>query len=329
MDIFSDIYLLIKNSSEMKVLIFTHMYPSMGHPENGIFVKEQVDSLVNAGIDIDVLFCDVKKTKWLYPLSLFFLWKKIIENKYDLVHAHYVFAGIIARFQFILPVVITHHGEEAFHTYQKYLCWIISRLVNKTIVVSSQMKNAIGLEKIKIIPCGVDFNKFHPMDKNECKKKLGLSENKTYLLFAGDITKSLKRFDLVKEAVEILKQSRKNIELIVAYKRPYEEVVLYMNAASIMLFPSEREGSPQVVKEALACNLPVIASDAGDISEIFNGINGCYIVERKAITLAEKTDFILNNIISSDGRDKIRRYELNEIAKQVIGVYKSIVCKKE
>ena len=304
------------------------MYPSIEHPENGIFVKEQVDSLIREGIDVDVLFCDVKKTKWLYLLSVFYLWKKILINKYDLIHAHYVFAGIAARLQFILPIVVTHHGEETFHTYQKYLCWIISRLVDRTIVVSQQMKDALGLKEIYVIPCGIDFQKFYPRIKSECKKNLRLNDNKRYILYAGDISKSLKRFDLVKDAVEILKKDRNDVELLIAYKRPYEEIALYMNAADVFIFPSEREGSPQVIKEALACNLPVIASNAGDINNIFLDVNGCYIVERDAVIIAEKADFVLNNIKSSDGRDKIRRYELNEIAKQIIGVYRSVAGKK-
>ena len=110
-----------------------------------------------------------------------------------------------------------------------------------------------------------------------------------------------------------------------AYKQPYEKVPLYMNACDAMVFPSDSEGSPQVVKEAMACNLPVVSADVGDVAEIFSGVEGCFICPREPESMAEKLAFILERGYRTDGRGKTRRYELGATARQIIQVYQEVL----
>lgn len=309
----------------MKVLVFTHMYPSREHPYWGVFVAEQVRSLRSAGVEVDVLHADVLKNKLLYPLSLFLLWKRLLSDRYDLIHAHYVFAGVIARFQFSVPVVLTHHGDETFHGWQRVLCRIISRLVDRVIVVSEEMKAAIRLPSARIIPCGVDFERFAPVPQAEARRELGLPQDKKLILFAGDKSRSLKRFDLVEEACKRLTSAGEQVELVIAYKVPYEKIHFFMNACDVLVLPSEREGSPQVVKEAMACNLPVVVSDVGDVRAVIKGVEGCYLCRRDSEDIAGKIRQALAFGRRTAGRENIQRYELQAIACSIRNLYLEVL----
>jgi teichuronic acid biosynthesis glycosyltransferase TuaC len=309
----------------MKILIVTHMYPSREHPENGIFVQQQVASLRREGVEVDVLHIDVKKSKLLYWWSFIPLQRRVLSRRYDLVHAHYVFAGVVARSQLRFPVVLTHHGDEAFYGWQAPLCRVMSRLVDKTIVVTEEIKRSIGLESSAVIPCGVDFDVFKPMDKRLPRQQLALPADKRLVLFVGNYPEHRKRFDIVRDAVAQLKAKGMDVELVVAYKQTYDKVPLYMNACDAMVLPSEREGSPQVVKEAMACNLPVVSVDVGDVPEVLAGVKNCYVCPREATSIAEKLASILERCERSDGREKTGRYELGAIAKRIVAVYEEVV----
>lgn len=309
----------------MKILLVTHMYPSREHPESGVFVQQQVASLRREGVDVEVLHVDVKKSKWLYLWSFVPLQKRALARRYDLVHAHYVFAGVVARSQFRFPVVLTHHGDEALHGWQAPLCRLMSRLVDKTIVVTEPIRRSIGVESAAVIPCGVDFEIFKPMDKRWAREELGLAADKKLVLFVGDYPKQVKRFDIVEGSVAHLKSRGVDAELVVAYKQVYERVPLYMNACDVLVLASEWEGSPQVVKEAMACNLPVVSVDVGDVPDVLAGVRSCYLSPRDPESIAEKLALVLERCERTDGREKTRRYESSSIARRIIEVYEEIV----
>lgn len=309
----------------MKILVVTHMYPTPRHPEHGIFVQQQVASLQREGVDVDVLFVDAKKSKLMYFWSFIPLQKRVLTRRYDLVHAHYVFAGVVARSQFRFPVVLTHHGDEALHSWQAPLCRLMSRLVDRTIVVTEQIRKSIGLESSVVIPCGVDFDIFKPMDKRWAREQLGLAADKRLVLFVGDYPKHLKRFDIVEGSVAHLNSRGVNAELVVAYKQVYERVPLFMNACDVLVLASDREGSPQVVKEAMACNLPVVSVDVGDVPDILAGAKNCYVCPRDPKSIAEKLALILLRCERSDGREKTQRFELGSIAKRIVAVYEDVL----
>ncbi len=312
----------------MKILVFTHMYPISGHPEYGIFVQQQVASLQREGVEVDVLFVNVKNSRWRYAWSFVPLIRQVLAHRYDLVHAHYVFAGVVARSQFRYPVVLTHHGPEAFTGWQAPLCRFTSRLVDRSIVVTEQIKTSIGLESSVVIPCGVDFAMFKPCDQMWARTQLGLPERKKLVLFAGTYTERRKRFDIARQAVDLLKAGGMDVELVLAYKQPYEKIPLYMNACDVFVLPSEHEGSPQVVKEAMACNVPVVSVNVGDVADVLAGVEGCYVCPREPVSIAEKLRLVLAQGGRTDGREKTRRFELSSIAKRIIQVYQETMGRK-
>jgi len=305
------------------------MYPSRQHPVHGIFVQQQVMSLQREGIDVDILHVDTKKNKWLYPWSFVPLANQVLTHRYDLIHAHYVFAGLVARSQFRYPIVLTHHGDEALRGWQVPLCRLMSRLVDRSIVVTQQVKASIGLDSSVVIPCGVDFELFKPRDQRWSREQLGLPEGKKLVLFVGRYTERLKRFDIVQDVVACLKDGGMDVDLVVSYKEPYEKVPIYMSACDVLILSSDREGSPQVVKEAMACNLPVVSVDVGDVPEVLAGVEGCYVCSRDPVSIAEKVKLVLEKHSRTNSREMTRRYELSSIAKRIIEVYETIVSNRE
>ena len=308
----------------MKVLVLTNMFPTTDKPTWGIFVQEQVEVLRKEGIDIDVFFVDGSKHKLNYLWGIFRLWAWLLTHRYDLIHAHYVFSGIIARTQFLYPVVLTHHGPE-FWTWQFVPCKIITPLVNKVILVSPEMDEKLKYKKAKVIPCGINFELFKLMPKEEARDKLNLPRDKKLILWAGNYQRPEKRFDIVKEAVALAQKKDPSIEFVLVSDKPHEVMPMYMNACDVLLLVSDAEGSPMVVKEAMACNLPVVSVRVGDVPEVIGGTEGCYLCTQDPADVAEKLVLALNRGKRTNGRENISHLEQGAIARKIIAIYEEII----
>ena len=305
----------------MRVLVVTNMYPTEDRPHFGIFVKEQVESLGKLGVDVDVLFMDGRAGKLNYLRGFPRLYKKLREQQYDLIHAHYIFAGLVARAQRRYPVVLTHHGPEVFMTWEKYLCRIFTRWFNSVIVVSPEMKARLAVKDAYVIPCGIDMEKFRPLPKDACRRELGLPLQKKLVLWAGEHQRPEKRFELVVQAMEKLKQRLADVELVLLSGKPYSYVPLYMNACDALVLASDAEGSPMVVKEAMACNLPVVATPVGDVREVIGNTEGCHICSQDLEDIAAKLELALARNQKTGGRKDVAAMDLDAISERIIGVY--------
>ena len=308
----------------MKVLVLTNMFPTTDKPTWGIFVQEQVEVLRKEGVDIDVFFVDGSKHKLNYLWGIFRLWAWLLTHRYDLIHAHYVFSGIIARTQFLYPVVLTHHGPE-FWTWQFIPCKIITPLVNKVILVSPEMDEKLKYKKATVIPCGINFELFKPMPKEEARDKVNLPRDKKLILWAGNYQRPEKRFDIVKEAVALAQKKDPSIEFVLASSQPHEVMPMYMNACDVLLLVSDAEGSPMVVKEAMACNLPVVSVRVGDVPEVIGGTEGCYLCTQDPADVAEKLVLALNRGKRTNGRENISHLEQGVITRKIIAIYEEII----
>jgi glycosyltransferase involved in cell wall biosynthesis len=152
--------------------------------------------------------------------------------------------------------------------------------------------------------------------------------DKRLVLFVGAIEKQLKRIDLARDAVARLKSQNMDVELIEVHDEPYNRIPLYMNACDVLILPSEREGSPQVVKEAMACNLPVVATAVGDVPDVLAGVEGCCICQRDPADIAWKLENVLNNRQRTCGRNAVRSYEIGTIAKMIVQTYEGVLSKR-
>jgi glycosyltransferase involved in cell wall biosynthesis len=149
-----------------------------------------------------------------------------------------------------------------------------------------------------------------------------LPNDEKLALFVGRYTDPLKRFDIAQDVVKCLQASGMDVEFVVASNEPYTKIPLYMSACDVLLLPSQYEGSPQVVKEAMACNLPVVSAEVGDVPDILAGVDSCYVCHRDPENMAEKVKLILEQPRRTNGREKAQRYELSLIAKRIIQVYR-------
>jgi teichuronic acid biosynthesis glycosyltransferase TuaC len=305
----------------MKVLLLTNMYPTKEQPLMGIFVQEQVESLRNLGVEIDVLLVNGKNSKINYIWGFFRLWGRLLTHRYDLIHAHYVFSGIIARAQFLLPVVLTHHGLEVFMGWQRIPSRWLTPLVDKVILVSREQQEKLGKKNTEIIPCGVDLNLFQLMPQDVAREKLGLPTGKKLVLWAGEHKRPEKRYDIVQEALTIVKNNDPSVELVLVSGQPHNIVPVYMNACDVLLLVSDAEGSPMVIKEAMACNLPVVSVPVGDVPEVIGGTDGCYLCRQDPPDVAEKLGLALRYSRRTNGREKMADFEHSVIAKRILALY--------
>ncbi|HEY8489590.1 MAG TPA: glycosyltransferase [Dehalococcoidia bacterium] len=306
----------------MRVLIVTNMYPTPDRPHFGIFVQEQAESLRRLGVEVDVLFMDGRASKLNYLKAFPRLWKRLREREYDVIHAHYIFAGIVARAQRRRPVVLTHHGPEVFMTWEKYLCRLFTRWFDSVIVVSEEMRRRLKVPYAHVIPCGIDMEKFRPAPQEECRRALGLPLDKRLVLWAGELQRPEKRFELITQAMELLKARRPDVELVVLSGKPYHWVPRYMNACDVLALTSDAEGSPMVVKEAMACAIPVVATPVGDVEEVIGGTAGCYVTSQDPAEIARKLELALAHGGRTTGREDVAAMDLDAIGRRVLEVYR-------
>jgi glycosyltransferase involved in cell wall biosynthesis len=201
--------------------------------------------------------------------------------------------------------------------------------VKKVILVSHEMDERLKYKKAAIIPCGINLDSFHPVPKEKAREKLNLPQDKKLILWAGQYTRPEKRFDIVKAAMALVQEKDPSVELILVTGQPHDVVPMYMSACDVLLLVSEREGSPMVVKEAMACNLPVVSVAVGDVPEVIGGTDGCYLCSQDPHDVAEKLLLSVKYTRRTNGRENIKHLDESVIAKQIVSLYKEVLGNKK
>ena len=276
-----------------RVLVVTNLWPYPGDPGYGSFVKAQMESLRSLGVEYDLLFINGRESRWNYFRSVRQLRRRLGAAHYDLIHAHMGLSGWVARCQMRVPVVVSFLGDDVLGKidsrgrttfYGRLLeasSYILARLVRSVIVKSKEMKRRLRLNSAHVIPNGVDLNLFRPMDCGAARRALGLDPARKIVLFAYNRAELRKRYNLVESAVVRAREQVPELEILSVYRVPQEQMPLYINAADLMVMASTIEGSPNAVKEALACNLPVVTVDVGDTAELIEQTEGNHLVPRE------------------------------------------------
>jgi len=287
------------------------------------FISEQGEALRNEGIDVQ--YFGILGTGATAYLSEFNKFKKEIKRFIpDLIHAHYGLSGLFANMQRQVPVITTYHGSDINLPKVLTLSRIAARLSKYNIYVSEQLaKRAKAKKKYDVIPCGIDLNIFHPIDKYEARKKLGLGAKNRYILFSASCDNIIKNCSLAKAAINKLDQDVVLIELK-GFTR--EEVKLLFNACDIALMTSKMEGSPQFIKEAMACNCPIVSTNVGSIEEIIADTGGCYLTTFDPNDVAEKIKKALHFNGRTNGNSKIRSLDINIVTDEICSIYKNIIA---
>lgn len=288
------------------------------------FVVEQADSLVALRCEVEYFGICGKGFRGYYS-NLKLLKAKIKEFKPDIIHAHYGLSGLLANMQRSVPVVTTYHGSDINVHKVLWLSKIAMRLSAYNIFVSKRtMDIAAPKKKFMLLPCGVNLDDLPVISKSDARKQLGIPLEHKFVLFAGAFDNQVKNAPLAKEVMSLIP----GVELKECKGYTRSQVALLMNAADVFLMTSFTEGSPQVIKEAMACGCPIVSVDVGDVAEVTDGIDGCYISRtREPQELASLLRQAINFSGKTHGRSRIIACGLENrvVAEKLMGVYRKIV----
>jgi glycosyltransferase involved in cell wall biosynthesis len=307
----------------LKVLFVTNMYPDGENPGSGAFVRQQADHLQKAGHHVDVLHIESKKSRLKYLTSPMEVFARTRTGAYDVVHAHYGLSGFPALFRYKTPLVVTLHGSDALIGHiQPMISKAVCSFADAVIVVSKGISTRIAGD---IIPCGIDLETFRPRDRAAARNRLGLPLQGKVVLFPFDPLRKVKRYELARAAVDALRDP--DIQILTVCGKRNEDMPWYYSAADVMVLCSASEGSPTSVKEALACNVPVVSTDVGDVREIMAGIDGCEICGDNTESLGQGLKHVLGkqNEKTFDGRSSMLRYDQSRVVAAVVKVYQRVI----
>lgn len=314
---------------QLRVLTVTNTYPTPDYPARTPCVKEQMEALQKQGIEIDLLHINVDTGKLNYLKAAWQIFRlNFLPRRYDVVHAHYGHSALLARLQFKYPIVATFHGSDllggknsTLHRLDGLIGRTAARLVNKTIVMSEEMSRVIS--QSTIIPFGVNTAIFKPIHPQQAREALGFKENEKYVLFPWNPNRPEKNFILAQQAIALLKK-KYQVHLLPVANKSREEIACYMNACDAMVLVSHHEGSPMAIREAMACNLPIVSVNVGDVADIIAGIENCYLAERSHEDIAKKLSLIFESGKRSNGTTKISAFDVTQGANQVRAVYEQL-----
>ena len=310
----------------MKVLFI-----SSGNSVNGItpIIKNQGESLKDQGIDLD--YYTIKgKGIFGYLKNIIPLKKILRKNSYDIVHAHYLFSALVASLAGVKPIAVSLMGSDVKS--KKYLIFLIKLFYKISwsglIVKSEDMKSTINIKNVYLLPNGVDLNQFKPIDKYTALKKTGWNPLKKHILFSANPGRKEKNFRLAKNAYDML--TNPDIELHCLKDIPYKTTNFYYNASDVIILTSKWEGSPNVIKEAMACNCPIVSTDVGDVKWLVGDTLGCLITSFDPKDIAVKIKKSLEfseNIGRTNGKDRIIELGLDSISigEKIFTLYNKIL----
>jgi teichuronic acid biosynthesis glycosyltransferase TuaC len=261
----------------MRVLVVTHMWPSSERPEHGVFVRDQVEALRREpGIEIEVRRFRPGARSYLAAA-----WSLRGSGRgFDVVHVHYGLSGWSALTARARRLAITFHGTDLRHRLVGPLSRLLARLVDLPATASAALARealpAAGRRRrVAVLPCGVDLDRFRELDRREARRKLGLDPERPCLLFPADPGRPAKRFDRARRVADALPEA----ELLTLERIAPDDVPLWVNAANAVLVTSDSEGFGLATLEALACNVPVLATPTGVAPVVLAGLDGALCAE--------------------------------------------------
>jgi teichuronic acid biosynthesis glycosyltransferase TuaC len=316
----------VEGTPIVRILCVTNMYPSPQRPGSGAFVCQQVEQLRRFGHTVDVINILGFQSKMHYLRCTLDVVRMTSAVAYDIVHAHYGYSAYPAMFRLQAPLVITLHGTDVLgkNIFERLCTRAVSHFADAVIVVSEGMRRRIpGI----VIPCGVDLGVFKPYDRDKARARLRWPKDRYIVLFPFDPARPEKRYDLARASVERLVQEGVDAELMTVVNVPNGEMPWCYSAADALLLCSDYEGSPTSIKEALACNRPVVATEVGDVGELLSGIAGTRICPPDAGTIARNLREVFDWSRSGEfrGRAAMARYDQALTVEKIVGVYDDVL----
>jgi glycosyltransferase involved in cell wall biosynthesis len=321
----------------IRVLMVTSdwLWNSWGGP--AVFIARQAEFLRREGVEVDLFPFRGSRQAKNYMAAWREVQRRLDQGSYDLVHAQFGQSGLTALPKRV-PLVVTFRGDDLEGIIGesgryipagwllRFLSRTVARQADAAIVVSEHMKRHLPRSvDAHVLPSGIDLDLFRPEPRDEARRRLGLPASQRFALFVGNPKLARKRFDLAQRAVEIVNRSIPT-RLLVGWEKPHHEIVALMNACDALVFTSMQEGSPNAVKEALACNLPVVSVPVGDVPFRLRGVQGCELCpDDRAETIASALGRVLWRGERSDGRRAIRDLDERILTGRLIDIYRSVL----
>lgn len=303
------------------------LFVSSGNNIHGIspIVKKQGESLIKQGIDVYFFTIKGKGLKG-YIKSIKPLKKVIRQFNPDIIHSHYSLCGYISSISNSrIPHVCSLMGSDTVVKggWKKLILWHIKNRWDVTITKSEEMKKHLVFSEIIVLPNGVDTDLFKPISINQARKELGWEKEGIHILFAANPKRPEKNYLLFKESLVLLNDKKINTHVLEDVS--HKSIPLLMNASNVVTLTSHREGSPNVVKEAMACNRPIVSTDVGDVSWLLNSCEGCFISNPETTEYSQSILSALKHT-NSKGRERIKELGLmdKDIAQKLIKIYKEL-----
>ena len=244
-------------------------------------------------------------------------------GEYDLVHANYGLTVPMALAQPHLPVVLSLWGSDLDGEFG----WLSKRCAphcDAVIVMSEAMADELDCDA-HVIPHGVELDKFEPIDRSTALERVGWDPEVRHVLFPYGPDRDVKNYPRAERVVETARgRLSDSVELQTVSGVAHEDMSDYMNAADCLLLTSKREGSPNVVKEAMACNLPVVSTDVGDVRKLLDGVEPS-VVCRSDGKLVDAIVDVLRRGERSNGREHAKRISSDRMARRIRAIYRSVL----
>jgi teichuronic acid biosynthesis glycosyltransferase TuaC len=304
----------------MRALIVTNMWPSASEPALGSFVRDQVDALR----ELD----DVEIEVFAFPPGGYAraareLRRRHRRGEFDVVHAHFGLSAWPALALRGSAHAVTLHGTDLRHPRSKRITRAALPFLDLVAAVSPELAHEVpgagGRRRVAVLPCGVDLDRFAQIPRAEARTRLGLAPDEPCLLFPADPARGSKRFDRAQEIAEGTRL------LTLGRVHPFE-VPLYVNAASAVLVPSEQEGFGLAVLEALACDVPVLATPLGIHPTALDGVEGtlCAPYDR-AVWRAVVEPHLNAAEPRVDGRARAELWSARKMARRVLRAWGEVL----
>jgi len=300
------------------------------------FVQAQADSLIGLGHDVE--FSTVKGKGALAYLSHVFILRKLLKtSSYDVIHAHYSLCGFVAYLAGIgrkTPVIVSLMGSDVKGAglFLSVIRFFTRYLWAETIVKSEDMHRSLRVYSTEIIPNGINLGVFKHLPQDDCRAQLGWDMSKLYILFGADPDRDVKNYHIARQAYELLlsensQLTTENCHLITLGSVSHHQIPIYLNACNTLILTSKWEGSPNIIKEAMACGTPVVCTDVGDVRWLLDGLEGCYVASQDSADIADKLEKSLFFKGRTAGRERLAKLELDSesVANRIVKVYERVL----
>ncbi len=298
-----------------------------------IFFTQQIEALEQRGVDctvlsvpgIDQIDGNLAEKRGLKEYLQYFLMvrRELRRGEFDIVHANNGLTAPYAAMQFALPTVLTLWGSDVIGfdgLVTKACAWRFDAIT----IRSEEMRELLGRDDAIILPSGINLDRFKPIDKREARAYVGWEQEQIHVLFPYAPDYERKNYPLAERVVkQVEDELGTQINLQTISGVPHEDVAYYMNAADAVLLTSDHEGSPNTVKEAMACNVPVVSTDVGDVRERLADVElgGVGSNENELVHLLAK---VVNSGSRSNGREVVSEVSWDKIGQKLHIIYQKI-----